>query len=356
MATSNSVVPLDLNTQKIRSKTFKEIMRGNEFASFISKDANGVIQLEVDSRKGAGTNLTFSLLAAQDPSTGFIEGDNEQNGNEEKLTYYSDKVEINDLRRAILVGREKYDNLKTPMELQGVIKPQLMDVFAERLASDIAKAAEVTATPNRARVLFGADDANFNSTLDTALGSIDSSTDKLSVKMIKTAVAKAKNIPTASANVKARKIRPFKASADKFGSEVNNFLLFVDPIASQHLTADSDWKDLRAADRNNEISKHFFTGSEYLGTVHGVMCFEVPRLAELTKAGKGDSGINVLHSILVGAQAFGLAYGLTGKFNYKSDTDYGMNVGINYHQIYGIKMLKFNSIEQGVVHIFSAAK
>lgn len=354
MATSNSVIPADLNTKTILQKTFTELLRGNEYAPFMSKDANGVIQVEIDTRKGSGTNIAFSLLAAQDPTTGFVLGDNVQEGQEEALTYYSDKVEIDDVRRAIKVGREKYDNLKTPMELQGVIKPQLMDVFAEKLAIDITAAADVTALPNRTRVLFGATDANYAADLALSLANVDVATDTMSVEMIKKAVQKAKDQPAASNGVKTRRVRPFKMSSDKMGAQVNNFLCFMDGSVANDLTSSADWKDLRAADRNNELSKHFFTGSEYLGTVHGVMCFEIDRFAGIVKTGAGTSGNDVHHSILVGAQAFGLGYGQTGKFNESDNTDYGFNVGINYHQIYGLKMLSFDSVEQGVIHIFSA--
>ena len=354
MATQNSVVPADLNTKKIKSLSFKQVLRGNEFAPFMGKDANGVIQVDVDTSKGSGTNLAYSLLAAQDADSGFILGDNTLTGNEEALTYYSDKVEIDDVRRGIKVGRQKYSNLATPMKLQEEIKPQLMDVFAEKLGNDIVTSAVVTATPNRTRVLFGASDSNYDATLATALANIDTAADTMTVDMLKIAVNKAKDVASASAGVKSRRIRPFKAEADKMGAQINNFLCFMDAEVASDLTSSDEWKDLRAADRNNELSKHFFTGSEYLGTVHGVMCFEVNRMVNNVKSGAGAASADVHHSILVGAQAFGLAYGETGTFAEGDETDFGMNVSIGYHQIYGVKMLSFNSVEQGVVHIFSA--
>lgn len=350
-----TVIPADLNTHNIRKKTFKEVLRGNEFKNFISKDANGIIQLEINTSKGAGTYVEFSLLGAQDVTAGFRTGTEVQNGNEEELTFYNDRVTVENLRRGILIANEKYENIKTPMRLQEEIKPALLDVFAERMGNDIVDSAEVTATPNRARVLFGATDGNFNATLATALANIDGTDDTLSVDMIKIAVKKAENLASASNDVAARRIRPFMASVEKMGAQVNNYVLFVDPDGADQLTSSTDWKDLRAADRNNEISNHFFTGSEYLGTVHGVLVFQVNRLERLIKAGAGAASIDVHQALLCGAQSFGLAYGMTGKFNMKDDTDYGFNVGINYHQIYGVDLLKFNGIEQGVVHLFHAA-
>ena len=342
-----------LNNKDIVVPAFKEYRNGNPFAWAMGNNENAIIQEKLDTSKGRGDTIYFSLRDAFDPANA-ITGNSQVEGNEQDLTYNEDSVTMDEINHAGKVERRHIVNVRTPLQVVEALRPTILDMASERLRNDLIDSAAVSATPNRTRVLFGATDGNFNATLATALANVDSSADKMSADIVRLARLKALNVAKASNGTSTRKIRPFKVKMAN-GALVETYVMFLDSMAANDLQQDTDFKDLRDDARRNEISIPLFNGAKYLGMVHGVMCYEIEELDRIDSDAGGASNIRVAHNLLCGAQAFGVGVSLPGRLAAK-EFDYGRHVGMNYQVIRGIKMLKFDSIEQGVVHVYTSGE
>lgn len=347
----------DLNQKKVLKSAFQEWTTSHELAFLMGTNEDAVIQTKIDTSKGSGDTMFFSLMGAF-PTSGVVKGSTNLAGNEMDTTLYSDSVVINYARSAAQFEQSSLVNLRTPIEIMNTLRPRLLDVMARKLRDDILLTAKVTATPNRSRVLFGAVDSNFNATFATALGNIDSTDDKLTVAMLNTAIDKARNVGAASADVTSRLIRPMTVKMDN-GAMMRTYVFLVGAAGARQLQSDTDWVALRDDNRKNDISMPFFNGNDYLGMVDGAMVYRVDAIDDvLLESGAGASSINVSHALLCGAQAFAVGIGQTGEFvvgTGATDTDYGRDFKIGYNTIRGETMLTFDGVEQGVVHVYHSA-
>lgn len=350
-------VSSNLNQPTVLREAFKEYTTAHELAFLMGNSESSAIQMKVDTSKGRGDKLYFSLIEAGDPANR-VKGSANLAGNEEDMTLRDDGVTIDYDRYARAFEQYKLVDLRTPVEIMGVMRPSILDVMARGLRNDIIDAAAVTASPNRTRALFGATDANYNATLATALANVDATNDKLTVSMINTAVDKARNLASASNGTSTRKIRPIKTKMQN-GAMMNHYVLLVDGVGARQLQADTNFTALRDDQKSNPISMPYFNAHDYLGMVDGAMVYRVDDLSRINHASAGASSINVSHALLLGAGAFGVGVGLPGEFvvgTGATDTDYGRDYKVGYNTIRGQKMLKFSDgssdIENGVVHLF----
>lgn len=344
----------DLNTEKILDKAIMEYVTSHEFAEFMGMGESSVIQMKDKLGKGAGDAVVFALREFVGTG-GVLRGEaTTLEGNEEEETFRNDKVVIDYRRAAIKLDNHELQSIRTPIDLYGALKSQLILKMTKDLQLQIVEEMTLSATPKRNRVLFGNDDINYNATLATAIATVES-TDTLSVDTIYTLKDKAKNVARVSNNVTGRKIRPVQIQTDS-GVLIEKFVMWTNSKGARDLAASTEWKDLRAADMNNELASKYFSGSEYLGEVDGVMVFRIDSMDGLTRAGEGAASADVYCSVLVGAQAFGYAYGNKGEFADSPNTDYGKNMKIGYTIIDNIKKLVFSDgtvdEENGIVFAF----
>lgn len=350
----------DLNSPDIRKQAFQEYTTSQELAWLMGANEMAPIQMRVKTGKGSGDTITCSIANAFDESS-VRTGTQVLAGNEVDLVLNDDSVTINYVRFAAKVDSKDLVNLRTPVEFVGLIRPSILDTMARRLRNDIIDAAAVTASPVDKRALFGATEANYDATLATALANVDATADKMSLAMIRTA----KNMARTTSTDATRKLRPYKMKMNN-GAYMESFVLLVDGFGAQQLQADTEFQDLRDDARNNEVAMPYFNGSDYLGKVDGVMVYRVNELSRINHAGAGASSIDVSHALFIGAQAFLVAFGETGKFNEvdsnsAADTDYGRHMKVGYTTIRGVKALKFDNgagtdIENGIIHVFHAGE
>lgn len=359
----------DLNDKQIRTQVAKEYINGNPFRWAMGESASDIIQTQVNTSKGAGDTIVFNLLDAFDPSK-VKRGDEMLEGSEVDMKYNTDKVVVDYVRYAGKVEQAKLVRARTPVEVVELLRPQIIDAQTQILRDEIIEKflegyIDIEATegaggsinaadtsPNRTRVLFGAADTNYNATLSTALGTIDSAADKLSLAMVRIARQKALNVAAFSAGTSSRKIRPFRVM-DTNNALVETYVMFLDPIAATHLSADTEFQNLRDDMRSNQISLPFFNGSKFLGEAEGTMFYVIE---ELTKVGDLDAGATssaVATNLFCGAQAIGLGIADAGSFADR-EMDYGMHVGVGHTIIRGTKRLDFDGVENGVVFVFSS--
>tara|TARA_R100000951_G_scaffold7417_1_gene7074 strand:+ start:5853 stop:6929 length:1077 start_codon:yes stop_codon:yes gene_type:complete len=348
----------NLNSPDILKQAFQEYTTSQELAWLMGGSEMAPIQMRVKTGKGSGDTITCSIANSFDEAS-VRTGTEVLAGNEVDLVLNDDSVTINYVRMAAKVDSKALVNLRTPVEIVGLIRPSIIDTMARKLRNDIIDSAAVTASPVDKRALFGATEANYNATLATALANVDATADKMSVEMIRLVKDMARETSTDA----PRKLRPYKARMNN-GAYMETFVLLVDGKGARQLQADADFKELRDDSRNNEIAMPYFNGTDYIGQVDGVMVYRVNELARIKHAAAGASGIDVSHALFLGAQAFMVAFGETGQFNdvnpnSAADTDYGRHMKVGYTTIRGTKMLKFDNgagtdIENGVIHVFHA--
>ena len=147
----------------------------------------------------------------------------------------------------------------------------------------------------------------------------------------------------------SRKVRPFML---KDGNKVEEvFVLFAHPLALRDLLADADFKALNTYIPTTLGDSVLVHGQRYKGMWDGVMIYET-EMPLLPTA--GTAGIQVTHNVLCGAQAVAVAWGK--RTNYKEDVDdYGHLNGFAIDEIRAVNKLVFNSVDHGLVNVFTAA-
>jgi N4-gp56 family major capsid protein len=171
---------------------------------------------------------------------------------------------------------------------------------------------------------------------------VDNTNDKLTTAAISRAKRKALLEGT-------RKVRPFMIKSGNKVEEV--YVLFAHPYAVRDLLADADFKALNTYIPTTLGDSVLVDGQRYKGMWDGVMIYET-EMPILASAGTGS--INVAHNVLCGAQALAVAWGK--RTNYKEDIDdYGHLNGFAIDEIRGVNKLVFNSVDHGVVNVFTAA-
>lgn len=354
----------DLNNKKIRAQAFKEYINMNPFRPFMGRtrgdNANPapVIHVEQDTRKGVGDTIYFPFLEAVDHTT-FKTGNQQLEGNEKDLTFRSDSVTVRLVRDGVKVEEHLISDKRTPVDLLGEMRPQLMDMATQQLRDEIIDAAALSTSPNRTRVLFGATDGNYNATLATALANVDVTDDKMSVRIIRTLKRKAKNIASASNGTSTRKIRPMKVMTRNGGME-EMYVLFLDPVAAEHLKQDNEYKQLMDDGRSNLIAQNSFINyNKFLGVVDGVMLYEIEEMERIDSDAGGASSTRVAHNLFCGAQAWGL--GVAEPIFFTTDSrDHDLIRAMGYGEVRNVTVLQFSDgstdIEHGMIHCFTTGE
>src|SRR5436190_188062 len=90
----------DPSAQKLFSKKLeREALKATFIGGFVGEGSNALIQIKNELKKSAGDKVT-TTLRMQLNGRG-VRGDNTLEGNEEKLTTYTDSLTIDQLRHAV---------------------------------------------------------------------------------------------------------------------------------------------------------------------------------------------------------------------------------------------------------------
>ena len=134
-----------LNNKDIVVPAFKEYRNGNPFAWAMGNNENAIIQEKLDTSKGRGDTIYFSLRDAFDPANA-ITGNSQVEGNEQDLTYNEDSVTMDEINHAGKVERRHIVNVRTPLQVVEALRPTILDMASERLRNDLIDSAAVSAT------------------------------------------------------------------------------------------------------------------------------------------------------------------------------------------------------------------
>ena len=246
--------------------------------------------------------------------------------------------------------------------------PNQQYTYAELIAKIKACGIDVNANGeaiSRSRVMFGLDVGTNAATVDAGLTTLvgsDAATNTLtSAHLFKLAALAGQGSRTAVANKEAP-IRPYTLGASREGYPDKKYLFLTSNDAYYKLSQDPDWQaQERRGLIQNECQPAILFGSNYKGTIHGVMVVTFPEFSNYVFEQGGNT---VAYSAFLGASAMGLGMGQIPNFAQES-YDYGLYYGLAHVEISDAKVLKFPSktnlaqkgvnplrVENGMIHSF----
>jgi hypothetical protein len=256
---------------------------------------------------------------------------------------YEEQVTAISLRNAARSGLKSWslehtrDRIINKLADKEYTKDTILNPFTNVQMTAAAASAYVTANAtnlntyisnNQDRVLFGALNSNFSSgVFSTALGTVDTTADKLTAAAVSLMKRKAK--------VASPKIRPIKVNGDE-----EWYMLFANPYAFRDLKTDSVMTQANRDARVRGTDNPLFTDGDLLWD--GVIIREIPELINNVWTGQGASSADVGEVYLCGAQ--GLGFALAQRWNTRSqERDYETKFGVAIQQIYDVKKLAFGT-------------
>lgn len=387
----------ELFERKVLMPYLQDYRNITSFSRFMG-GSDAVIYNKMQS-KGEGDRIIFPLRQTFDP---IISRGNEQlEGNENELTYVTDKVDIGRLRYATLLTDEQLTNLQTKFQLDSDVKADLLSqadsMNTKRIVSSFALAfpgaaydtnQDFTYTQlmirmvnanldvanagiSRSRILFGNGYLATQNAVGGALAAANMpfANHKLTVAHIRSLfllaiTGKSKSITGgggAAFTSSESAIRPYKYK-NQSGFEDKRYVLFISPEAYTVLVTDPEWQaQTQRGVIANEDQPSILYGSMYKGTVEGVMVIVIPEFSNLTVTTTAPFA----YSAFCGASAIGFAMGSVPTFTNRSSTDYDLYKGIAHNEISGLKVLKYpsksigtkgnntNYTEYGLIHSFT---
>ena len=329
-------------------KTLREALKKTWVGKFVSKRADSVVQIKDDTSKGPGDRIRCTLVM---PLAGRgVQGDATQEGNEERLSTYTDDVVINQIRNAVRSGGHMSEQ-RVPFSVREHARVGLEEWFADRMdtwffnqlagnsdESDTIYTGQQAATAaDSAHRIY----ANGHST-ETDITATSGA--QFTLSLIDQAVLKATTLSPV--------IRPVNT-----GVMGANYVMFVTPEMRYDLRRNSDsmeWADIqRAAMEGGKVSKNpLFDGA--LGVYNGVVLHEAFRLPIIDS----DGGSKIGRAVLCGAQAAVMAFGREGSLNRMSWVeelfDYKNQLGVSAGLIAGLKKTRYNSQDYATIAVSAA--
>lgn len=328
----------DAETVKLWSrKLFRESLNQLSFAPFIGSDSNSVIQVLDDTSKGPGDKIT-TILRMQLAGLG-VTGDSTLEGNEERLTTYTDSVVIDQVRHAIR-GGGRMSEQRVPFSIRNEARLGLQDWFADlwdtAIINQLAGNTAATGAQTGNNTVTAPDSAhNVIANGETTEATLTAA-DTLTLDMIDAVVETAEtgSVP----------IRPIMVGNEPY------YLLFLHPFQATDLrtnTATGQWLDIqKAAMQGGRVdSNPIFTGA--LGVYNQVI------LHKNTRIPASPNNASVRRAIFAGAQAATMAFGRDNGPNQMTWVeevfDYQNQPGISAGAIFGVKRTIFNSASFGSI-------
>jgi N4-gp56 family major capsid protein len=338
-----------LTQEQWDNKLFTEYTGELQFKNFMGEGPTAIIQVKEELTKEDGDAITIGMRGRL--VGGRISGNSKGVGNEGTLSFFNQRITIDNYRRLVKIENVRMSNKRTGFNVLEQARMALQDESVIDLEEDIIDALTDTASGRvRGRYLYGAADSNWNATHATAEANVDATNDKLTTDAVE--VMKRKAVIPVNA---LTKMRPMKI---KGGKAVENWFVFMG-----HTYNFRDLRKFDAAWVNAHLNippqamsdSPIYTGSWFKGSWEGVLMYEYDRMP--LDATAGASSIQVSHNVLLGAQAAAVCWGQRSKFG-EEDQDLKHTKIFEVHEIRGIQKLVFDRAtpeDNGVVHGFFAA-
>ena len=385
-----------LNYKKEILPYMEEYYNGTMFDRFTGGPDSAIYVKRLDT--GAGDDIVYNQRQNFDPTIKI--GNERLLEAEDKLTYGVERVRVGFFRFGTRITNRDLQELQINHKFTPDIRAQLLwqgqKVNTDRMMRQfgLAFADNVTRDkPNqewsyselvekmmacgidefkngeaisRSRVMFGLDKGLDKDEVNLALNVAtmdDADADTLTVDHIfKLADLAGKGSRTNVAN-KEHAIRPYKVGNNRMGFPNRKYLLLTSSDAYFKLSKDPAWvSQMSRGVIEQEEQPSILFGSNYKGTVHGVMVVTIPEFSNYVF--DNGAGMTCGYSCLLGAGAIGLGIGQNPHFATES-WDYEMHHGFAHIEISGAKVLKFPSkidlsqkgvnklrVENGMIHSF----
>lgn len=312
---------------------------------FMGKDDNSVIQILDDTQKGPGDRIRVPLRRLL--SAAGVQGDATLEGQEERITYFSDDVFINQLRHAVREGG-RFTRQLVPFDVREHARLSLQDWWADRIDTWFfnqicgnVNQTDTRFTGNQTAVASDAGHVIFagGATTDGSLS--NSATYKFTLTLIDVAVEMAKTA--------AVPIRPIMINGEE------KYVLFLHHNQVTDLrtvTTTGQWLDIqKAAMQGGNVAKNpIYTGA--LGEYNGVVLHASNRVPGFS-AGAALTANDGRIAAFCGAQAALAAFGRghsPERYEWVEDYfDYENQFGVAAGCIAGMKKAIFNGSDFAVI-------
>lgn len=330
-----------------------EALKPTYFGKFMGEESSNMIQVQTDFEVSAGSEVTIGLRVKL-KGDGVTEGQTQQ-GNEESLTTYNDKVMINELSHAVRTkGKNSIDAQRVPFKLRNEAKEGLQDWYAERF--DVCMANHLAGNSLVTDMRYA---GNNVITAPTNIIYAKGLASEAAVNADATALFDLKYIDYAAekANTMSPLIRPIMVNGKK------KFVMFLHDYQVTDMrtnTSEGQWLDIQKAALAGGIASKSPIYNDALGEYNNVILHKWNALPS-GLAADGSAAANTRRAVLCGAQAasvgFGKEFSKGSHYKWVEELfDYERELGVSAQTVWGIKKSKFNGADFGTVVVTTYAK
>lgn len=340
-----------------------DIQRDGYFAKrFVGKGQNNCIEEKTDLERDAGDTIQFDLLADLNGLPTF--GDNRVEGNEEQLRFSTDRVVIDQMRKAVSAGG-RMSRKRTVHDLRQTANLNLKRYWAKFidqmhfmvLSGTRGHNEDYTmpqGTSSFAGNAFLAPDATHTLYAGSATSKATlTASDTMTRLVIERAVTKAKMLKSVTPD--ASNMVPLSVE----GAE--RYVIVMSPFQAHDMRTDAgagNWFDIQKALAGAEGSKNrICTGG--LGMINNAVLHEHSNVIRFNDYGAGNN-VAAARALMLACQAAVVAYGSPDtqqRFIWKEVMkDYENEPAVAGGYIYGEKKTRFNGYDFGVISIDTAAR
>jgi N4-gp56 family major capsid protein len=317
-----------------RKALFADVRDNLYVSRFMGSSEQSMIQELEDLKKEAGSNVSFGL--GMKLSGAGVSGDSALEGSEEQMTDYDEDLAIDQLRHAVrLTGR--MDEKKNAYAMRTNAKNRLSDWWAERIDQEVMDklCGKTTSTFSNTPTAAASGRSVFAGG-QTSVGNLTAA-----MKMDTKVLDAAKQLATTPAS--GPKLRPVRINGKPY------YVAILHTYDATNLRQDPVWAQAQREAGERGDDNPIWTGS--LGVWNSIIVHEHEYVYRTTD---GSGGANVARNVLCGQQAGVIAWGASVQWVEKS-FDYGNSWGISVGAIFGVIKPIFNSLDYGVITMFSAS-
>jgi N4-gp56 family major capsid protein len=322
-----------------RSQLAREALKATWCQKFIGDSSDDIVQVFAETSKDAGDRVTATLRMQ-------LTGDGE-----EPLTTYTDNLFIDQLRHGVRSGG-KMTEQRIPWSIRDEAMQGLRDWWAGRFDTAFFNqlCGYTPATDPKftgMNAVVGPDANHITRPNAKTTDELLIAGDEMSLALIDKMVESAK---LGSTTATGPAIRPVKVDGD------DRYVVILHTKQVTQLrgsTAVSGWTDIQKAAITGDGSKNnpIMTGA--LGVYNGAVLHESTRITNGVNSTTGVPVATARRCVLLGAQAAAIGFGQGQSFkNFDWNEelfDYGNQLGVEAGVIHGLKKLRFNSADFGVI-------
>jgi N4-gp56 family major capsid protein len=332
-----------------RSQLAREALKATWIQKFIGDSSDDILQVFDDTAKDAGDRVT-ATLRMQLTGDG-VSGDATLEGNEEPLTTFTDNLFIDQLRHGVRSGG-KMTEQRIPWKIREEAMQGLRDWWAGRF--DTAFFNQVCGyTPvtdpkfTGLNAVLGPDATHSTRPNGKTTDELLIAGDEMSLALIDKMVESAK---LGSTTGTGPAIRP--VSVD--GEDRYCVVMHTKQVTQLRTNVNAgQWLDIQKAAMTGDGSAKnpIMTGA--LGMYNGAVLHESTRITNGVNSTTGVAVATARRCVLLGAQAAAIGFGQGQSFksfDWNEELfDYGNQLGVEAGVIHGLKKLRFNNADFGVI-------